>query len=50
MVSSVTALFEEFFTPFSLDAGPLDEEEIARVRRIGRHIYGTNGTPPILAH
>ncbi len=24
----------------ALDAGPLDEEEMARVRRIGRHIYG----------
>ena len=24
----------------ALDAGPLDEEEIARVRRIGKHIYG----------
>jgi aryl-alcohol dehydrogenase-like predicted oxidoreductase len=25
----------------ALDAGPLDEEEMARVRRIGRYIYGT---------
>jgi predicted aldo/keto reductase-like oxidoreductase len=24
----------------AMDAGPLDEEEMARVRRIGRHIYG----------
>jgi len=24
----------------ALDAGPLDEEEMARVRRIGKHIYG----------
>jgi hypothetical protein len=23
----------------ALDAGPLDEEEMARVRRIGKHIY-----------
>jgi hypothetical protein len=23
----------------ALDAGPLDEEEMARVRRIGDHIY-----------
>jgi len=25
----------------ALDAGPLDEEEMARIRRIGRHIYGS---------
>ncbi len=25
----------------ALDAGPLDEEEMARVRRIGKHIYNT---------
>ncbi|MHC4972098.1 MAG: aldo/keto reductase [Planctomycetota bacterium] len=25
----------------ALDLGPLDEEEMARLRRIGRHIYGT---------
>jgi aryl-alcohol dehydrogenase-like predicted oxidoreductase len=25
----------------ALDAGPLDEEEMARIRRIGKHIYGT---------
>jgi aryl-alcohol dehydrogenase-like predicted oxidoreductase len=25
----------------ALDAGPLDEEEMARVRRIGKHIYGS---------
>jgi len=24
----------------ALDAGPLDEEEMARVRRIGKHVYG----------
>lgn len=24
----------------ALDAGPLDEEEMARIRRIGRHVYG----------
>jgi len=24
----------------ALAAGPLDEEEMARVRRIGKHIYG----------
>ena len=24
----------------ALDSGPLDEEEMARVRRIGQHIYG----------
>ena len=24
----------------ALAAGPLDEEEMARIRRIGRHIYG----------
>jgi len=24
----------------ALDAGPLDDEEMARIRRIGRHIYG----------
>jgi aryl-alcohol dehydrogenase-like predicted oxidoreductase len=33
----------------ALDAGPLDEEEMARVRRIGSHIYGTKGAPPLLA-
>jgi hypothetical protein len=25
----------------ALDAGPLDKEEMARVRRIGKHIYDT---------
>jgi hypothetical protein len=25
----------------ALDAGPLNEEEMARARRIGRHIYGS---------
>lgn len=29
-----------------LDAGPLGEEEMARVRRIGKHIYGTKGAAP----
>jgi hypothetical protein len=24
----------------ALDAGPLDEKEMARIRRIGDHIYG----------
>jgi len=24
----------------ALEAGPLDEEEMVRVRRIGKHIYG----------
>lgn len=33
----------------ALDAGPLDEEEMARVRRIGKHIYGTKGAIPFLA-
>ena len=33
----------------ALAAGPLDEEEMARVRRIGRYIYEKNGTPPLLA-
>ena len=33
----------------ALNAGPLDEEEMARVRRIGKHIYGTKGKPPLLA-
>ncbi len=32
-----------------LHAGPLDDEEMARVRRIGTHIYRTKGTPPLLA-
>jgi predicted aldo/keto reductase-like oxidoreductase len=32
-----------------LDAGPLDEEEMARVRRVGKHIYDTKGAPPLLA-
>ncbi len=29
----------------ALDAGPLDEEEMARVRRIGNHIYGKRRPP-----
>jgi len=33
----------------ALDAGPLDEEEMARVRRIGKHIYGKNSAAPLLA-
>jgi predicted aldo/keto reductase-like oxidoreductase len=33
----------------ALDAGPLHEEEMARVRRIGEHIYRTKGAPPLLA-
>ena len=33
----------------ALDAGPLDEEEMARVRRIGKHLYGRKGAAPILA-
>jgi aryl-alcohol dehydrogenase-like predicted oxidoreductase len=32
----------------ALDAGPLDEEEMARVRRIGKHIYGINSEGPFL--
>ncbi len=33
----------------ALNAGPLDEEEMARVRRIGKHIYGINSKAPLLA-
>ncbi|MGD9332032.1 MAG: aldo/keto reductase [Desulfobacterales bacterium] len=33
----------------ALDAGPLDEEEMARMRRIGRHIHRSNSPPPLLA-
>jgi predicted aldo/keto reductase-like oxidoreductase len=33
----------------ALDAGPLDEEEMARLRRIGKHIYGINSAGPLLA-
>ena len=44
---STAARMEENFT--ALDAGPLDEEEMARVRRIGRHIYGTKKAAPLLA-
>ena len=33
----------------ALDAGPLDEEEMARIRRIGKHIYGKGGAIPLLA-
>jgi len=35
---STAAQMEDNFK--ALDAGPLDEEEMARVRRIGKHIYG----------
>ena len=33
----------------ALDAGPLDEEEMARVRRIGEHINSIDSKPPLLA-
>lgn len=33
----------------ALSAGPLDEEEMSRLRRIGRHIYETKGAAPLLA-
>ncbi len=33
----------------ALTAGPLDEEEMARVRRIGKHIYSVSGAAPFLA-
>jgi len=36
---STGARMEENFA--ALEAGPLDDEEMARVRRIGSHIYGT---------
>jgi len=29
----------------ALDAGPLDEEEMARIRRIGKHLYGRTSAP-----
>ncbi len=32
----------------ALDAGPLDEDEMARIRRIGEHIHGTRGSGPPL--
>jgi hypothetical protein len=32
----------------ALDAGPLDDEEMARVRRIGKQLYGTKGATPLL--
>jgi aryl-alcohol dehydrogenase-like predicted oxidoreductase len=35
---STTERMEENFR--GLEAGPLDEEEMARIRRIGRHVYG----------
>ena len=33
----------------ALDTGPLDEEEMARARRIGKHIYSRRGATPLLA-
>lgn len=33
----------------SLSAGPLSEEEMARIRRIGQHIYGSGRSTPLLA-
>jgi aryl-alcohol dehydrogenase-like predicted oxidoreductase len=33
----------------ALDAGPLDGQEMGRVRRIGRYIYDKKGAPPFLA-
>jgi aryl-alcohol dehydrogenase-like predicted oxidoreductase len=32
----------------ALAAGPLDEEEMARMRRIGKHIYGKKGRGPLV--
>jgi aryl-alcohol dehydrogenase-like predicted oxidoreductase len=32
----------------ALDAGPLDEEEMTRIRRIGKHIYGIDSKGPPL--
>ena len=40
---STAARMEENFR--ALDAGPLDEEEMSRVRRIGEHIYGHSSVP-----
>ncbi|MDH3457250.1 MAG: hypothetical protein OER90_10455 [Gemmatimonadota bacterium] len=44
---STAARMEDNLT--ALDAGPLDNEEMARIRRIGKHIYGTKGATPLLA-
>ncbi len=33
----------------ALSAGPLDDREMTRIRRIGDHIYETSGIPPPLA-
>jgi aryl-alcohol dehydrogenase-like predicted oxidoreductase len=44
---SSAARMEENFR--ALDAGPLDGEEMARVRRIGSHIYGRKRAVPLLA-
>jgi hypothetical protein len=33
----------------ALEAGPLGEAEMARVRRIGKHVYGKKGAAPLLA-
>ena len=33
----------------ALDSGPLDEEAMACVRRIGKHIYSIDSKPPLLA-
>jgi aryl-alcohol dehydrogenase-like predicted oxidoreductase len=44
---STTERMEENFK--ALDAGPLNEEEMARVRRIGNHIYGKKRAAPLLA-
>jgi len=32
----------------ALAAGPLDHEEMVRVRRIGKHIYQKDGSAPFL--
>ena len=40
---STTAQMEENLK--ALDGGPLDEEEMARVRRIGRHVYNHSSIP-----
>ena len=44
---STAAQMEDNFE--ALTAGPLDEDEMARIRSIGKHIYGTAGAPPLLA-
>jgi predicted aldo/keto reductase-like oxidoreductase len=40
---STAVQMEENLT--ALDSGPLDEEEMARVRRIGRHVYDHSSIP-----